>query len=90
MNCFLCDGPRVAPVRNVSHYQLVSHPIGAMSLERRFDGQPMIKVEIETDFTFDVCIGESDCDSIETYGTAAGQIENVKYCPFCGKRFADD
>ena len=68
MSCFFCDGPRTAPVRNESYYPLVSPPIGTMSLTRRFDGQPMIKVEIDTDMT------------------TAGQIENIKYCPFCGQK----
>ena len=60
MNCFFCDGPRSAPVRNVSYYQLVSSPIGTMSLTRRFDGQPMAKIEMDVDVTLDVCIGDDN------------------------------
>ncbi len=85
MSCYFCDGPRVAPVRNVSHYQLVSHPIGTMSLERRFDGQPMIKIEMDVDVTFDVCIGDAD-----VHTTVLGQIEDIKYCPFCGRKIVND
>lgn len=57
-----------------------------MSLDRRFDGQPMIKVEIDTDMTVDAFVGGSICGALETHVTAAGQIENIKYCPFCGQK----
>lgn len=85
MNCFFCDGPRSVPVRNVSYYQLVSSPIGTMSLMRRFDGQPMAKIEMDVDVTFDVCIGDAD-----VHTTVLGQIEDIKYCPFCGRKIAND
>lgn len=85
MNCFFCDGPRSAPVRNVSHYQLVSSPIGTMSLIRRFDGQPMIKIEMDVDVTFDICLGD-----VDAHTTVLGQIEDIKHCPFCGRKIADD
>lgn len=86
MSCFFCGGPRTAPVRNESYYQLVSPPIGTMSLTRRFDGQPIIKVEIDTDMTIDAFACESICGELETHMTTAGQIENIKYCPFCGQK----
>jgi hypothetical protein len=57
-----------------------------MSLTRRFDGQPMIRVEIDTDMTIEAFVGEPICGELETHVAAAGQIENIKYCPFCGQK----
>lgn len=55
-----------------------------MTLMRHYDGEPMVKVELNTDVTLDISVDGSfrDCEDVSV--TATGFIEGVSYCPFCG------
>lgn len=55
-----------------------------MTLTRRYDGEPVVRVELDTSVELDVSVN----GSAETGGadvTATAYIEDVKYCPFCGE-----
>jgi hypothetical protein len=53
-----------------------------MTMVRGYDGEPTVKVEIDTD--------------VEIYGgltanvTASCHIERIRYCMFCGKKIVND
>lgn len=57
-----------------------------MSLARRYDGQPVVRIELDTDVVLDISINGSGGDSVSADVTATAYIEDVKYCPFCGER----
>jgi hypothetical protein len=82
VSCFFCDGPKVASVRNIQHRDYFAAPIGTMTMVRGYDGEPTVKVEIDTD--------------VEIYGgltanvTASCHIERIRYCMFCGKKIVND
>lgn len=86
MSCFFCDGPKVAPVYNVPHRDYFAAPIGTMTLARRYDGEPTVKVEIDTETELSISNGTSICGGMTANVTASGHIEHIKYCPFCGCR----
>lgn len=86
MSCFFCDGPKSAPVYNVPHRDYFEAPIGTMTLARRYDGEPTVKVEIDTETELSISNGTSICGGMTANVTALGHIEDIKYCPFCGCR----
>lgn len=57
MSCFFCDGPKVAPVYNVPHRDYFAASIGTMTLVRRYDGEPAVKVEIDTETELSISDG---------------------------------
>lgn len=89
MSCFFCDGPKVAPVYNVPHRDYFAAPIGTMTLVRRYDGEPTVKVELNTDVTLDISVDGAfrGCEDVSV--TATGFIEGVSYCPFCGRKLKE-
>lgn len=89
MNCFFCDGPHVAPVYNRPFRDFSSYSIGTMTLTRRYDGEPMIEVKIDADIglNFDSVLA---CGDLTANVTASGNIDHIKYCPFCGKKLQED
>lgn len=90
MSCYFCDGPKVAPVHNVPHRDYFAEPIGTMTLVRRYDGEPTVKVEIDTDTELSISDGTSICGDMTANVTALGYIERIKFCPFCGKKLQED
>lgn len=52
---------------------------------RRFDGEPIFKLEIDTNVLLDVSINGSSSESVCADVTADACIEDIKYCPFCGE-----
>lgn len=56
-----------------------------MTLARRYDGQPIIAVELDTSVTLDISVSGSAGDSVSADVTATAYIEDIKYCPFCGE-----
>lgn len=65
-------------------------PIGTITLMRRYDGEPMVKVELNTDVTLDISVDGAfrGCEDVSV--TATGFIEGVSYCPFCGRSLRGD
>lgn len=53
-------------------------------------GEPMVKVELDTDVTLDISVNGSfrGCEDVSV--TATGFIEGVNFCPFCGRRLKED
>ena len=90
MSCFFCDGPKDAPVYNVPHRDYFAAPIGTMTLVRRYDGEPTVKVEIDTETELSISDGTSICGGMTANVTALGHIEHIKSCPFCGKKLQED
>lgn len=74
---------RVAALRaRPGHPELVR---GFYGLTRRYDGQPIIALELDTAVALDISVngGVGDCVSADV--TATAYIEDIKYCPFCGE-----
>ena len=90
MSCFFCDGPKVAPVYNIPHRDYFAVPIGTMTMMRGYDGEPTVKVEIDTDVEFNISENTSIYGSLTANVTAVGHIEHIRYCMFCVKKIAND
>lgn len=84
MSCFFCDGPRVAPVYNSPFLNSPIYSIGTMTLMRRYDGELTFEVKIDDDVEFDFD-SESVGGNVTAHVAASGNIDHIKYCPFCGK-----
>lgn len=90
MSCFFCDGPKVAPVYNILHRDYFAVPIGTMTMMRGYDGEPTVKVEIDTETELSISDGTSICGGMTANVTALGHIEHIRYCMFCGKKLVND
>ena len=74
MSCYFCGGSRIASIHSAPDRGARNWSVGSMALTRRYDGEPIVRVELDT--------------SVETVGadvTATAYIEDIKYCPFCGE-----
>lgn len=89
MNCFFCDGAKVAPVYNIPHRDYFAAPIGTMTMMRGYDGNPTVKVEIDTDVELSISDNMSICGGLTANVTAVAHIEHIRYCMFCGRKIAD-
>lgn len=58
---------------------------GSMTLMRRYDGEPIVRVELDTSVMLDVSVNGSCGDCVSADVTADAYIEDIKYCPFCGE-----
>lgn len=61
-----------------------------MTMMRGYDGEPTVKVEIDTDTELKISDGTSICGNLTANVTAVGHIEHIRYCMFCGKKIAND
>lgn len=59
--------------------------VGSMTLMRRYDGEPIVRVELDTSVMLDVSVNGSCGDCVSADVTADAYIEDIKYCPFCGE-----
>lgn len=59
--------------------------VGSMTLMRRYDGEPIVRVELDTSVMLDVSVNGSCSDTVSADVTADAYIEDIKYCPFCGE-----
>jgi hypothetical protein len=57
-----------------------------MTLMRRYDGEPIARVELDTSVALDISVNGSAGDCVSAGVTATAYIEDIKYCPFCGAR----
>lgn len=85
MSCYFCGGSRIASIHSTPDRDIRNWSVGSMTLMRRYDGEPIAKVELDTSVTLDVSVNGScgDCASADV--TADAYIEDIKYCPFCGE-----
>lgn len=56
-----------------------------MTLKRRYDGEPVVRVELDTSVELDVSVNSSCGDCVSADVKADAYIEDIKYCPFCGE-----
>lgn len=85
MSCYFCGGSRIASLHSAPDRDIRNWPVGSMTLARRYDGQPIIAVELDTSVTLDVSVNGSCSDTVSADVTADAYIEDIKYCPFCGE-----
>lgn len=85
MSCYFCRGSRIASLHSAPDREVRNRPVGSMTLSRRYDGQPIISVELDTDVVLDISVNGSDCDCVSADVTATAYIEDIKCCPFCGE-----
>lgn len=69
----------VAMFRGLS-WKSLHHHDGTM-----YDGEPIVRVELDTSVMLDVSVNGSCGDSVSADVTADAYIEDIKYCPFCGE-----
>ncbi|MBS5740814.1 MAG: hypothetical protein KHW77_06680 [Adlercreutzia equolifaciens] len=69
-----------APGRDVRSWS-----VGSMALMRRYDGEPVVRVELDTSVELDVSVNGSCGETVGADVTADAYIEDIKYCPFCGE-----
>lgn len=89
MSCYFCDGSRIESIHDFPHHGFPNTTIGAMTLMRHYDGEPTIKVELNTDVTLDISVDGAfrGCEDVSV--TATGFIEGVSYCPYCGRKLKE-
>ena len=85
MSCYFCGGSRIASLNSAPDRDIRNWSVGSMTLARRYDGQPIIAVELDTSVTLDVSVNGSRSDTVSADVTADAYIEGIKYCPFCGE-----
>lgn len=86
MSCYFCGGSRITSIHSAPDRAVQNWSVGSMSLSRRYDGQPVVRIELDTDVVLDISINDSGGDSVSADVTATAYIEDVKYCPFCRER----
>ncbi len=85
MSCYFCGAPRIASLHSAPDRDIRNWSVGSMTLARRYDGQPVVRVELDTSVALDVSVNGSYGDTVDTDVTATAYIEDIKYCPFCGE-----
>lgn len=85
MSCYFCGGPRIASLHSVPDREIRNRSVGSMTLSWRYDGQPIIAVELDTDVVLDISVNGSLSDCVSADVTATAYIEDIRYCPFCGE-----
>lgn len=76
-------------VTSVTDGEDVLHALGLhpsrVALTRRYDGEPIVRVELDTSVELDVSVNGSCGETVGADVTATAYIEDIKYCPFCGE-----
>ena len=85
MSCYFCGGSRIASIHSAPDRGLRNWPVGSMTLTRRYDGEPIVRVELDTSVQLDVSVNGSCGETVGVDATADAYIEDIKYCPFCGE-----
>ena len=85
MSCYFCGGSRIASIHSAHDRGTRNWSVGSMTLMRRYDGEPIVRVELDTNVMLDVSVNGSCSDTVSANVTADAYIEDVKYCPFCGE-----
>lgn len=82
MSCYFCDGSRIESIHDFPHHGFPNKTIGTMTLMRHYDGEPMVKVELDTDVTLDI-IDIPTCVMTDV----GGDFENSFQCSNCMNEF---
>ena len=59
MSCYFCGGSRIASLHSAPDRDIQNWSVGSMTLARRYDGQPIIAVELDTDVALDISVNGS-------------------------------
>lgn len=85
MSCYFCGGSRIASINSTPDRDIRNWSVGSMTLMRRYDGEPIARVELDTSVTLDVSVNGSCGDCVSADVATDAYIEDIKYCPFCGE-----
>lgn len=85
MSCYFCGGSHIASIHSAPDRGGCNWSVGSMTLMRRYDGEPIVRVELDTSVMLDVSVNGSCGDCVGADVTADAYIEDIKYCPFCGE-----
>lgn len=85
MSCYFCGGSRIASIHSAPDRGVRNWSVGSMTLTRRYDGEPIVRVELDTSVMLDISVNDSCGDTVSADVTADGYIEDIRYCPFCGE-----
>lgn len=85
MSCYFCGGSHIASIHSAPDRGGCNCSVGSMTLMRRYDGEPIVRVELDTSVMLDVSVHGSCGDCVSADVTADAYIEDIKYCPFCGE-----
>lgn len=85
MSCYFCGGSRIASIHSAPDPGVRNWSIGSMTLTRRYDGEPIAMVELDTSVELDVSVNGSCGETVGADVMAIAYIEDIKYCPFCGE-----
>lgn len=81
MSCYFCGGSRIASLHSAPDRDIRNWSVGSRALTRRYDGQPIIALELDTAVALDISVN----GGVGADVTATAYIEDIKYCPFCGE-----
>lgn len=59
MSCYFCGGSRIAFIHSAPDRDIQNWSVGSMSLTRRYDGQPVVRIELDTNVALDISINGS-------------------------------
>lgn len=64
MSCYFCGGSRIASIHSAPDRGVRNWSVGSMTLTRRYDGEPIVRVELDTSVTLDVSVNGSCGDIV--------------------------
>lgn len=85
MSCYFCGGSRIASIHSAPDRGAHNWSVGSMTLTRRYDGEPIVRVELDTSVMLVRRHLGQRRDTVSADVTADAYIEDIKYCPFCGE-----
>lgn len=90
MSRYFRDESRIESIHDFPHHGFTNTTIGAMTPMRHYDGEPTVKVELNTDVTLNISVDGAfrGCEDVSV--TATGFIEGVSHCPFCGRKLKEN
>ena len=59
MSCYFCGGSHIASIHSAPGPDVRSWSVGSMALMRRYDGEPIVRVELDTSVELDVSVNGS-------------------------------
>ena len=71
MSCYFCGGARIASIHSAPDRGVCNWSVGSMTLTRRYDGEPIVKVELDTSVSLDVSVNGLCGDTVSADVTTA-------------------
>lgn len=78
MSCYFCGGSRIASIHSAPDRGVCNWSVGSMTLTRRYDGEPIVRVELDTSVSLDVSVNGLCGDTVSADVTADAYIEDKK------------